>query len=72
MSLKIFVCSLKNVAKGDLISESFSLAPKKLPNHYPDHHFFRWILDSAQDSNLAQFFRDWSQSKKLSEIKLHL
>ena len=26
-------------------------------------------MDSAQDSDLAHFFEDWSQSEKLSEIR---
>ena len=30
---------------------------------------FRWILDSAQDSDLAHFFGDLRQSEELSEIK---
>ena len=29
-------------------------------------------MDSAQDSDLAPFLRDWRQSEKLSEIKLPL
>ena len=34
---------------------------KKLPNHFH--------VDSVQDSDLAPFLRDWSQSETLSEIK---
>ena len=36
------------MAKGGLISESFSHSgsnlPKKVPNHYPEHLFFWWIV----------------------------
>ena len=65
----------RNTTKGGLISESFfsssSILQKKVPNHYSDH-LIRWMISSVQDSDLASFLGDLSQSDKLSEIKLPL
>ena len=53
-------------AKGGLISEKFSLwlkPPKNVPNHSPEHLFFKWIVLSGSD--LAHFFENLSQNEKL-------
>ena len=47
---------------GGIVSESFSLlhkSQKKVPNHYPDHLLFKWLL-RTQDSALVPFFGDFS------------
>jgi hypothetical protein len=39
-----------------------------VPNHYLEHFFFMWIL-SAQGSDLAPIFGDWSCSENFSQLK---
>ena len=44
---KITIYSKLVYFKGGLISDSFTLwlhLPKNVPNHYPEHLFFRWIV----------------------------
>ena len=59
--------------KGGLISESFSLwlkSPKYVPNHYPVHLLFRWIVFRIMIWHL--FLKIWAKVEKLSEMKPHL
>ena len=54
------------VNKGGLISESFSLwlnPPNNVPNHYPEHVFFMWIV------NRTVIWHIFWRIEKLSEIK---
>ena len=53
--------------QSNVLIEGGSNVPKKVTNHYPEHLLFQ--MDSAQDSDLAPFLGDMSQSEKLSEIK---
>ena len=59
------------VCKGSLISEQklkkiWDLQ-KNVPNHCPKYILFRWILDSAQDSNLA-YFLEMKKNLRLSHL----
>jgi hypothetical protein len=59
----------KLLSKGGLFSESVSLwlkSPKNLPNDYPEHHLFRWIVI------WHLFWGDLSQSEKISGVKTPL
>ena len=56
--------------KSQKFFSSGSILQKKVPNH-DSEHLFRWI-SIVQDSDLASFLGDLSQSDKLSEIKLPL
>ena len=54
------------VDKGGLISESFSLwlnPPNNVPNHYPEHVFFMWIV------NRTVIWHIFWRIEKTSQIK---
>ena len=58
------------IAKGGLIQEHIDFGsnlPKKVPNYYPKHLLFRWIV--LRIGFGTAFGGDLSHSEKLSEIK---
>ena len=54
---------LKIFLKVCLVSETFSILKKNVPNHYPI------LRKDGQDSDLVDFFEDGTKVKTLPEIK---
>ena len=63
----LFPVQWKFWVKGGLISEIFFTSKKKVPNHYPEHIFFWWIVLRTV-SNLALLFGDKKNFLKLSHL----
>ena len=69
MHSRMKVLEASSRPKGDLISESFNLAPISKKGAKFLTRASSLQMDSAQGSDLASFFEDWCQSEKSFEIK---